>query len=628
MQVTPPRSDLIGGALIAAIARSRSGLLRFFAAAALLAVATPCDAKPITISSPSGKVAAIVSDAGGVVSYTVWLDGSQVLASSTVGIQSDSLVFGREAQLGKARTRTVDETYAFRGGKAKAVNRARVATIPLDTNGRHYNLDVHVADDGVGVRLRLPAKTGRKVEADLSTWRLPGDPTVWATPYDPGAEEPYKGASLSALGAGAHGLPLTAKVGDAYVTLSEAALVDYSDLAIKRVGDSQLAGFLPLDPKGWETDSEVVQPWRVTIVARNLTALVNTTLVQDLNPPPTPALAKADWIIPGRSAWQWMAIGAPKFDDQHQWVDRTKALGFEYYLVDEGWSAWKDPWPSLTSVAAYGKSKGVKIWLWVHSQEVVDPKERQTYFRRAAQSGIVGIKVDFPKGADHWWSTWYRDVLRDAAAEHLLVDFHGAAKPTGMERTWPNELTREGIRGHEYHITRYHRRLEPNHDVILPFTRYVVGHGDYTPMVFNPKELQGNSWAHELAQAVVFTSPFLCFGGDPADYLANPAHDVISALPATWDETLVLPGSEPGKIAAFARRRGDTWFIGVLNGADAASLHIDLGFLGRGSWKMTRLADEPDKPDAFDRREETVNAASSVQVGLAGRGGFVAWLRQ
>lgn len=602
--------------------------LRFFTAAALVAVAVPCGAAPITISSPDGKLAATISDAGGAVSYTVSLDGSEVLAPSTVGIQSDGLVLGKHARFGKVRMRMVDETYGFMGGKAKAVNRARVATIPLDTNGYHYSLDVHVADDGVGVRLHLPAKPGRKVEADLSTWQLPGDPTVWATHYDPGYEKPYHTASLSTLGGEAYGLPLTAKVGGAYVALSEAGLVDYGDLGIKKQADNVLAGFLPLDAKGWETAAEVVQPWRVTIVARNLTALVNTTLIQNLNPPPAPSLKNADWILPGRSSWQWMAIGAPKFDDQHQWVDRTKALGFEYYLVDEGWSDWKDPWPSLKSVADYGKSQGVKVWLWVHSKEVADAEKRRAYLRRAAESGIVGVKVDFPEGANHWWSTWYRDVLSDAAALHLLVDFHGAVKPTGMERTWPNELTREAIRGHEYHITRYHRKLEPDHDVILPFTRYVIGHGDYTPVVFNPKELQGNSWAHELAEAIVFTSPFLCFGGDPADYLANPAHDVISALPATWDETRVLPGSEPGKIAAFARRRGDTWFVGVLNGADPASLKIDLSFLGRGSWKMTRLADQPDRPDAYDRREEKVSSASSVQASLAGRGGFVAWIRR
>jgi len=595
---------------------------------ALIGLSTPCLASdPISISSPDGKVVARISDDDRGLSYTVSVDGKTVLEPSQVRLQSDGQVFGNQATLGVPVSRTVHETYPFFGSKREAVNSAREVTIPLSSGGTNYFLDVHVADDGVGVRLRLPAKTGRKIEADLSTWRLPNDPQVWATTYDPGYEHPYKAATLGTLGTEAYGLPFTAKVGDAYVTLSEAALVDYSDLGFKRDGNT-LAGFLPLDAKGWTTDAAVVQPWRVTIVARSLTALVNTTLIQNLNPPADPSLAHAAWIKPGRSAWQWMAVGAPKFDDQHQWIDRTKALGFEYYLVDEGWSDWKDPWASLKSVAAYGKSNGVKIWLWVHSREVKDPEARRAYFRQAVASGVVGVKIDFPEGANHWWSTWYRDTLRDAAASHLLVDFHGAVRPTGMERTWPNELTREGIRGHEYHITRYHRRLDADHDEILPFTRYVIGHGDYTPTVFNTKELQGNSWAHELAQAVVFTSPFLCFGGDPADYIANPAHDVISALPATWDETLVLPGSEPGKIAGFARRRGNEWFVGILNGADATTLDVDLSFLGRGRWKLTQLMDSNDRPDAYDRREASAGPATVLHIPMRARGGFVALLKR
>ena len=112
------------------------------------------------------------------------------------------------------------------------------------------------------------------------------------------------------------------------------------------------------------------------------------------------------------------------------------------------------------------------------------------------------------------------------------------------------------MRGHEYQITRYKRLLEPDHDVILPFTRYIAGPGDYTPTVFTTKELQGNTWGHELAQAIIFTSPFLCFGGHPREYLANPARDVITAIRPVWDETRVLNGSEPGKVVAEARRSG------------------------------------------------------------------------
>ena len=168
--------------------------------------------------------------------------------------------------------------------------------------------------------------------------------------------------------------------------------------------------------------------------------------------------------------------------------------------------------------------------------------------------GAVGVKIDFQPEANVRWVNWYEETLRDAAARKLMIDFHGANKPVGLERTWPNEITRESIRGHEYQILRYRRTLPPSHDTILPFTRFVIGPGDYTPTVFNPKELRGYTWPRELAQAIVFTSPFLCYADHPTNYLNNPAVDVMKAIPSTWDETVVLPGSEIGKCAAFARR--------------------------------------------------------------------------
>ena len=232
---------------------------------------------------------------------------------------------------------------------------------------------------------------------------------------------------------------------------------------------------------------------------------------------------------------------------------------------------------------------------------------------------MVGVKIDFEPEANVRWVNWYDETLRDAAARKLMMDFHGANKPVGRERTWPNEITRESIRGHEYHILRYHRTLPPQHDCILPFTRFVIGPGDYTPTVFNPKELRGYTWARELAQAIVFTSPFLCYADHPTNYLNNPALDVMKAIPSVWDETVVLPGSDIGKCAAFARRSGKQWFIGVINGGEATTLDLPLDFLGRGKYQMIQLGDAPDRDDAWQREEKTVRRGDSVRLGFASR---------
>ena len=183
------------------------------------------------------------------------------------------------------------------------------------------------------------------------------------------------------------------------------------------------------------------------------------------------------------------------------------------------------------------------------------------------------------------------------------------------------------MRGHEYQITRYKRLLQPDHDVILPFTRYIAGPGDYTPTVFTPSELQGNTWGHELAQAIIFTSPFLCFGGHPESYLNNPASEVISAIPAVWDETRVLKGSEPGKIVAEARRSGKQWFVAVMSGSDAAGLDISLEFLAQGRWQAVELREDQSRPDAWKQENGNATQRDTLHIRLASRGGFVSWFR-
>jgi len=138
----------------------------------------------------------------------------------------------------------------------------------------------------------------------------------------------------------------------------------------------------------------------------------------------------------------------------------------------------------------------------------------------------------------------------------------------------------------------------------------------------------GNTWAHELAQAVAFTSPFLCFGGDPQSYIDNPARDVLTAISPVWDQTLVLAGSEPGKVVAEARRSGRQWFVAVINGGDATTLDIPLNFIGAGLWRAIQLRDSKEKPDAWDRQDGSATRNDHIRLKIAPRGGFVGWIHQ
>jgi len=586
-------------------------------------------AAEIKVSSPDGKAVITVTDAGGL-SYAVTFDGREVVAKSRFGIIADDVDLGADVKLGKTSSHKISESYAMFGGHSVANNNCRETTVSVRTSaGENYELDVRAYNDGVALRSRLAAKAGRKINGESTEWKISGNPLAWYQPDFGSYEGIFQSGKLEDFSAGRKiPLPITFNLPDGgYALVTEANLLNYTDLGVQVAPDHSLSAYFHASQTGWTTDDAVVQPWRVTLLARDLNALVNSDLIRNLCPAAPPELAKADWIQPGRSSWQWWSSGGPIYSEQHQWVDWTKQLGFEYYLIDEGWKGWKadgkNNWDCLREVCDYAKTQGVKIWAWVNSNEVSRTATITNFLDRAVAAGVAGVKIDFQPEASVRWVNWYDEVLRDATARKLMVDFHGANKPVGRERTWSNEITRESIRGHEYQILRYRRTLPPQHDTILPFTRFVIGPGDYTPTVFNPKELRGYTWARELAQAIVFTSPFLCYADHPTNYLNNPAVDVMKAIPSTWDETVVLPGSEIGKCAAFARRTGKTWFIGVINGGDATTLDFPLDFLARGKFQMTQLGDAPDRGDAWQREEKVVTAKDHVKLSLRPSGGCV-----
>jgi alpha-glucosidase len=586
-------------------------------------------AAEIKVTSPDGKAVITVTDAGGLT-YSVTWDGREVVAKSRFGIRADDVDLGAVVKLGKSSSRKIHESYAMFGGHAEADNNCRETTVAVrGEGGENYELDVCAYNDGVALRARLAAKAGRKLNGESTEWKLAGNPVAWYQTDFGSYEGIFQKSPLEDLSAGKNiPLPITFNLpGGGYAMATEANLLNYPSLGVQATTNHSLRALFHSSQSGWTSDDAVVQPWRVTLLARDLNALANSDLIRNLCPAASPELAKADWIRPGRSTWQWWSSGGPVYSQQRQWVDWTKQLGFEYYLVDEGWKSWKesdkDNWACLREVCDYAKAGGVKIWAWVNSSDVSRTATLTNFLDHAVAAGVSGVKIDFEPEANARWVNWYDEALKEAAARKLMLDFHGAEKPTGRERTWPNEITRESIRGHEYHILRYRRTLPPQHDTILPFTRFVVGPGDYTPTVFNPRELRGFSWARELSQAIVFTSPFLCYADHPTNYLSNPAADVLKAIPSTWDETVVLPGSEIGQCAAFARRKGKQWFIGIINGGETTALDFPLDFLGRGNFQMIQLEDAPGRDDGWQRVEKLATAKDRVKLSLRNGGGCV-----
>ncbi|MBQ0032015.1 MAG: glycoside hydrolase family 97 catalytic domain-containing protein, partial [bacterium] len=348
---------------------------------------------------------------------------------------------------------------------------------------------------------------------------------------------------------------------------------------------------------------------------------------------PTERAAKAkSFVRPGRCVWQWLSAGDPKYGEQKIWYDRTKSLGFEYYLIDAGWKGWRDgdmdQWACLAKWIAYGKSIGIGTFMWVDSKEIRTAKARVDYLSKVRASGAVGIKIDFVPTPTYAQMKWYEETSADTFSFGLMLDYHGAVKPSGREKTWPHEVAREAIRGHEWHITRYNRVLPPEHDCILPFTRLVQGHADYTPVVFEKKELCGYTWARELAQGIVFSAPFLCFGDYPKNYLDNPSAELIRAMPSVYDEVRVLPGSEIGECIAVAKRSGSEWFLAVENGSAARNLDISLAFLGEGRYRLLGFADAEGCPDGYLVERRMVGAGDRLDLEIRPSGGYVAMFKR
>ncbi len=292
-------------------------------------------------------------------------------------------------------------------------------------------------------------------------------------------------------------------------------------------------------------------------------------------------------------------------------------LGFEHQIVEGLWRRWPDE--QIRELVGYSKEQGVRLWFWLHSGEQRDRTKRRQLFQRLHKLGVAGIKMDFFDHEAKELIDLYQAVLKDAAESQLLVNFHGANKPTGESRTWPNEMTREGIRGLEHGRT----GAWAEYNTTVPFTRFLAGSADYTPMIFGERR-RDTTWAHQIATVVVFTSPVMVYAANPKSLLESPALEVIKSIPTIWDETLVLPGSSIGEVAAFARRSGSKWFLGVLNGPSARTLKVHLSFLGEGSYRATLVRDQGDDGGAVDLEHRDVVSGDVLDLTLRPGGGFVA----
>ena len=556
---------------------------------------------PITISSPDGKIKLLLQQKNGSITYSINFNKKPVIESSRLGMVIDGKVFGGHAKPGKIEKYTINEKYPYRGIHSLAVNQCNGAKITIDATTSPFTIEARVFNDGIAFRYLINNKNQAVIEKDTTEFTIPAGSILWSQSNIKYYEGTYKKSTIEAFKQDElAGPPITILLpeNNGYAAITEGGLTDFAGMSLRADGNRNFYAHL----SGVTSKSgNIESPWRIIEIGKDLNTLVNCDIIANVSPPFDPQLFPkgydTDWIKPGRSVWSWLAeSGKVTLENMKKFSDLAAALGFEYNLVDEGWGNWKDgdkdQWDMMKELVDYSAKKNVKVWVWKAYPDrkgiagIKDPEKRKQFFKKCKDLGIAGLKVDFFDSESQEIIDFYQAALKDAAAYHLMMDFHGANKPTGESRTWPNELTREAIRGMEG------RPPWAPGNTTLPFTRYLAGHADYTPVNFG-KRLGEVSWAHHITSMAVFTSPFLCLGANPQDILDNPAKEMMLSIPPAWDETIVLPQSKIGELVLYARRKGDTWFLLAMNGLHTPiTIKADLSFLGKGNYKLFAVKDE------------------------------------
>jgi alpha-glucosidase len=642
----------------------------------------------LRVASPDGRIVFILSDAphthamdsaSNDLRYAVDFHGNWLMDEAVLGLKLEGQVeLGPGMKEIDVHTGQHDETYTIPVGKTSSVrDHYRSALVDLaDDSGRKLSVEIRAYDDGVAFRYIVPQQPSIqhvRIEHELTQFVYNKDATLYPLLLD-GFQTAYEDEYQVRQVSGLHqdwliGLPLLGEVpGVGWVAVTEANIDNYAGMYLSkdksRFGlHAELSPHLQETGSGKasfavETDAPVKTPWRVLMIGDQPGRLVESNIVLNLNPPSK--VADTSWIRAGKSAWDWWSgEAAPSMTTKpgmntatmKHYIDFASASGFRYMLIDAGWALANRTGPQdyaaladitrpipeidMPELLRYAKEKNVRLWLWSHWTSV--DKYMDQAFPLFEKWGIAGVKIDFMNRDDQQMVGWYQHVVELAAQHHLMIDYHGAFKPDGLRRTWPNLITREGVMGKEY--LKWSARTTPVHNTTLPFTRMLAGPLDYTPGAFgnvsrdqfigrDKEPMAPNTRAHELALYVVLESPLMMVSDYPEHYAGQHDFEFIKQVPTTWDEIRVLEG-RPREFISVARRSGHDWYVGSITNWDARDVKVQLSFLGEGKYVAEIYADAPDAGTEATHTTfvtQAVNRSTVLDVHMASGGGNAIWI--
>lgn len=632
--------------------------------------------------SPQGRLKIeLTLDDEGRPWYELLKDGVPLLRKSELGfVLRDALPLDSDFSVVRVEHMQGDEEWTPCWGENSTVyNRYNGLNILLEQNDAQHRrlwIDFRAFDDGVALRYRFPAQQGMDsviILRELTAFRWADDARVWWTPanYD-SYESLYNETSLTKV---FHAnTPVTmAFYHRGFVSIHEAALTDYAGMTLKKAAHDSLALFCDLVP--WPNGDKVrfavphATPWRTIQVADDAAGLINSSMILNLNEPSK--ITDASWIKPMKymGIWWGMHLGIDTWypgprhgattENMRQLIDFAAAHHIDGVLAEgwnTGWERWGEPGAfdqmtpapdfDLTALVQYAHEKGVR-WIGHHEtggdvsgyEEVMDSAMAQLH-----QLGVHALKTGYagaivPSRQYHhgqYMVNHYRRVVAMAARYQLMLDVHEPIKPTGIRRTWPNMMTREGVRGMEWNA--WSEGNPTSHTTIIPFTRMLAGPVDYTPGIFDLQlkrfqaqrvrwngQDKGNSRVHgtvsrQLALMVVLYSPMQMAADLPENYLDSPAMGFISDMPAQWDESIALDGF-PGDFVVMARRQGQRWFIGAVTDDQARRIPVSTEFIHPGvDYLITQYA-AGDVPEVVSITRDTLRAGESLNLTLKAHSG-------
>lgn len=632
----------------------------------ILAIAVLQRASAQKLTSPDGNIVFTFNLKTG---YKVSYKGKQLVDASNLNLffKDQSALVNKSTKAGKVTHAQKTDDYTLVVGKTSSVHdKYNELIIPL-TGAHTIDLEVRAFNDGLAFRYVMPAQekwTSYEMTDERTEFRLTGNPTALVSflpGYGSSFEERYQTERESDIKEDTLiQLPVLFQYGDSvYLAITEAALTNYAGMSlIKHNGilESQLTP-LPTDTAIKVRATLPHQsPWRVLLISDHPGALIESNIITSLNEPNR--IKDTTWIKPGKTDFHWwngdispdtnFAPGI-NFDFNKYYIDFCASQGLEYHTVI-GYAnrAWytndaanyppdPDTRPDVTrpvrgldmqQICDYAKSKGVGIRVWVHWQALYP--QLDTAFAQFERWGIKGMMVDFLNRDDQDMVNIQTEILQKAAAHHLEIQFHGAYKPTGLNRTYPNEFTREGTLNYEN--DKWGNPITPDDDISIPFTRLLAGPTDYHLGGFRAvpdkqykeqftRPLVLGTRCHMLAMYVVLENEQGMVCDYPDAYLGQPGFDFIREVPVTWDETKV-PAAKVGEYVCIARRKGNDWYVGAINNSTERTITITLDFLKPGTYTAEIYRDALDAdPNHLVKEARRITHNDTLTLHLAAGGG-------